>query len=190
VQTLTMAGKGMLSMQGQQVPVTVEVKEIRGKAMREDIDMGGMALRQVIGNGKAYIQQGDMRKDMPPEMKLEMEKAQFRDPNFIVLNALQPGVKVRGLKPTAEGGVSYDTLEVISTEGDVYKLLLDPKSHQVVKMWYAAEAKQVHDDLGDYRIVDGISWPFKFKHEAGGQQVDIQYDKVTVNPKLSPDLFQ
>ena len=34
----------------------------------------------------------------------EMEKALFRDPNFIVVNALQPGVKVRGLqadRPTA-----------------------------------------------------------------------------------------
>ncbi|HEX9101239.1 MAG TPA: pitrilysin family protein, partial [Polyangia bacterium] len=190
VQTLAMSGKGMLSMQGQQVPVSVEVKEIRGKAMREDIDMGGMQLRQVMANGKAYVQQGDMRKDMPPEMRLEMEKAQFRDPNFIVLNATQSGVKVRGLKPTADGGVSYDTLEVISPEGDVYKLLLDPKTHQVAKMEYAAEQHQVHDNLGDYRIVDGVSFPFKFKHEAGGQQVDLQYDKVTVNPKLPNDLFQ
>jgi len=191
VQTLQMAGKGMLSMQGQQVPVSVELKEIRGKAMREDIDMGGMTLRQVVANGKAYIQQGDMRKDMPPEMKLEMEKAQFRDPNFIVLNAAtQQGVKLRGLKPTAEGAISYDTLEVISPEGDVYTLLLDPKTHQIAKMLYSAEQRTNHDELGDYRVVDGVSFPFKFKHEAGGQQVDIQYDKVTVNPKLTPDLFQ
>ncbi|MCU1278917.1 MAG: peptidase domain protein, partial [bacterium] len=190
VQTLAMVGKGTLSMQGQQVPVAVEMKEIRGKASRTDIDMGGMQIRQVIANGKAYVQQGDMRKDMPPEMKLEMQKQQFYDPNFIVLNALQPGVKVRGLAPTAESGVSYDTLEVISQDGDVYKLLMDQKTHQLVKMQYAAEQRQVHDDFGDYRVVDGISFPFKFKHEAGGQQIDIQYDKVSVNPKLSPDLFQ
>ncbi|HWE29256.1 MAG TPA: pitrilysin family protein, partial [Polyangia bacterium] len=190
VQTLAMTGKGMLSMQGQKVPVAVEVREIRGKAVREDIDMGGMQLRQVMANGKAYIQQGEMRKDMPPEMKLEMEKAQFRDPNFIVLNATQPGVKVRGLSPTADGGVSYDTLEIISPEGDVYKLLLDGKTHQVAKMQYAAEQRQVRDDLGDYRIVDGVSFPFKLKHDAGAQEVDIQYDKVTVNPKLTADLFQ
>ena len=44
-----MTGKGMLSMQGQQLPVSVELKEIRGKALREDIDMGGMQLRQVVG---------------------------------------------------------------------------------------------------------------------------------------------
>jgi hypothetical protein len=149
-----------------------------------------MVLRQVMANGKAYIQQGEMRKDMPPDMKLEMEKAQFRDPNFIVLNATQPGVKVRGLKSTLDGGVAYDTLEIISPDGDVYKVLLDPKSHQLAKMQYAAEQRQVHDDLGDYRVVDGVSFPFKFKHEAGGQQVDIQYDKVTVNPKLGADLFQ
>ena len=190
VQTLAMTGKGMLSMQGQQVPVSVEVKEIRGKAMREDIDMGGMQIRQVMANGKAYIQQGEMRKDMPPEMKLEMEKSQFRDPNFILLNATMPGAKVRGVTPTAEGGVSYDTMEIISPDGDVYKLLLDPKTHQVARMEYAAEQKEVHDTLGDYRVVDGVSFPFKFKHEAGGQEVDIQYDKVTVNPKLSADLFQ
>ena len=103
VQTLTMTGKGMLSMQGQQVPVTVEVKEIRGKAMREDIDMGGDAgaagHRQRQG---ATSQQGDTRKDMPPEMKLEMEKAQFRDPNFIVLNAHAAGRQ--GARAQADGG--------------------------------------------------------------------------------------
>ena len=133
VQTLAMTGKGMLSMQGQQMPVSVEIREIRGKATREDIDMGGMQVRQVLANGKAYVQQGEMHKDMPPDMKLEMEKARFRDPNFIVLNATQPGVKLRGLGPTADGGVSYDTLEVISPEGDVYKLLLDPKTHQIAQ---------------------------------------------------------
>ncbi len=172
------------------MPVAVEVREIRGKATREDIDMGGMQLRQVIANGKAYVQQGEMRKDMPPEMKLEMEKAQFRDPNFIVLNATKPGVKLRGLTPTAAGGVSYDTLEVISPDGDVYKLLLDPKTHHIAKMQYAAEQHEVHDELSDYRIIDGVAFPFRFKHEAGPQKVEIQYDKVTVNPKLSPDLFQ
>jgi len=151
---------------------------------------GGMLIRQVMANGKAYIQQGEMRKDMPPEMKLEMEKSQFRDPNFILLNATMPGAKVRGVRPTAEGGVSYDTMEIISPDGDVYKVLLDPKTHQVARMEYAAEQKEVHDTLGDYRVVDGVSFPFKFKHEAGGQEVDIQYDKVTVNPKLSADLFQ
>ena len=45
-------------------------------------------------------------------------------------------------------------------------------------------------NLGDYRIVEGVSFPFKFKHDAGGQEVDIQYDKVTINPKLGNDLFQ
>ena len=48
----------------------------------------------------------------------------------------------------------------------------------------------MQDALGDYRIVDGVTFPFKFKHEAGTQEIDIQYDKMTVNPKLPSDLFQ
>ena len=190
VQSLALTGKGTLSMQGQQVPVTVETRELRGKAMREDIDMGGMQISQVFADGKGYLKQGDKRMDMPPEMALEMQKAAFRDPNFIVLNALQPNAKLRGLLPVSDGGVSYDQLEVIAPDGDMFHLLLDPKTHQVVKMQYAAEGKQVHDELGDYRVVDGISWPFKFKHESGPQKVEIAYDKIVVNPKLAPDTFK
>jgi hypothetical protein len=127
--------------------------------------------------------------DMPADKKLEMEKEEFRDPNFIVLNALEPGAKVRGLKPISDGGVSYDALEVMSPEGDVYTLLLDPKSHQLTKLQYAAEQQQIRDELGDYRVIDGISFPFKLKHEAGPQKVEIEYDKIVVNPKIASDAF-
>jgi zinc protease len=190
VLTLSSTGKGMLSIQGQQVPVTVELHQIRGKAMREDIDMGGIPVRQVFVDGKGYLQKGEQRTDMPPDMKLEMQKAEFRDPNFIVLNATMPGAKVRGLRPTSDGGVSYDTLEVISPDGDVYRLLLDPKSHQIAKMQYAAEAKQVRDELGDYRVVDGVAFPFKLKHDAGDRKVELEYDKIVVNPKIAADTFK
>ena len=190
VQTLELTGKGMLAMQGQQMPISVNVREIRNKALREDIDMGGMQVRQVVANGKAFVMQGSMRKDLPPDATAEMLKAPFHDPNFILFNALQPGSKVRGLNPTAEDGVSYDTVQVISPEGDLVTLLLDPKTHHVTKMRYLEEQKQANDNLGDYRIVDGVSFPFKLKHEVGGQLLEMQYDKVTVNPKLTPDLFQ
>jgi len=189
VQTLQITGKGMLSMQGQQMPASTEIRSIRGKAVREDIDVGGIPVRVVVANGKAYMMQGNNRSDVPPDKKMEFEKLLFHDHNFILLNALQPGVKLRGLKPTADGGVSYDTLEVISPDGDVYTLLLDPKTHQLAKMQYIEEQSQTRDELGDYRVVDGVSFPFKYKHESGGRTVDLQYDKITVNPKLTPDVF-
>lgn len=190
VQSLTMTGKGTLSMQGQQVPVNVETKEIRGKATREDIDMGGMDVTQVFADGKGFVKQGDRRMDMPPEMALEMQKAIFRDPNFIVLNATAPNAKVRGGMPTTEDGVTYDNLQIISPDGDVTTLLLDPKTHLVARMRYASEGGQVHDELGDYRIIDGVQFPFKFKHDNGQQKVEIDYDKIVINPKLSADTFK
>ena len=69
-------------------------------------------------------------------------------------------------------------------------MLLDPKSHLLAQLRYLEEQKQTHDYLGDYRVVDGVSFPFKLQHESGGQKVEIQYDKITVNPSLSPDLFK
>lgn len=190
VQTLMLTGKGMLSMQGQQVPVHVDSKEIRGKAMREELDMGGMVVTQVFADGKGFVRQGERSMDMPPEMVQEMEKASFRDPNFIVLNATGPKVKLRGLKPTKVGDKTYDAFEVISPAGDVTRLLLDPKTHLLARLEYDTEHGPVHDEVGDYKVVGGVPFPFKMVHEAGNQRSEIEYDKIVVNPKLSPDTFK
>ena len=137
------------------------------------------------------MQQGDKRMDMPPDMKLEMEKAQFRDPNFIVLNALQPGAKLRGLPQTTDGGVTYDTLEVISPEGDVYKLLLD-RQDASGRQDAATSRSRSRRTTSSATTASSTACRSRSSSSTttGGQQVDIQYDKVTVNPKLANDLFQ
>ena len=177
-------------MQGQQLPVSIDLKEIRGKASREDMDMGGMQVRLVVGNGKAYVQQGDMRKDAPPEMRAELQKALFRDPNFIVINALAAGREAARAQADDRRRRQLRHARDPLARGRPYTLLLDPKTHQLAKLRYIEEQQQTRDDLGDYRIIDGVSFPFKLKHESGGKKVEIQYDKITVNPKLAPDLFQ
>jgi hypothetical protein len=150
-----------------------------------------MRMVQVYVPGKrAFLRQGDKQMDMPAEMKAEMERAQFRDPLFILPHALGAGVKVRGIRPVTEGGVTYDAFEVVSPGKDVTRVLLDPKSHLVVRLLYSAEGKQVRDELGDYRAVEGVQLPFRAKHDTGEEKLDLGYEKIELNPKLAPDLFQ
>jgi hypothetical protein len=48
----------------------------------------------------------------------------------------------------------------------------------------------LRDELGDYRTVEGVQLPFRAKHDTGEEKLDLGYDKIELNPKLAPDLFQ
>jgi hypothetical protein len=185
VRTLSATGKGNIERGGQKSPINVELKSIRGRAVREDVDLNGVLIKQVIIDGGGYVQQADRRIDLPPEML----KVIFRDPNFIALNALQPRARVRGKPQTALDSVTYDLVEVISPEGDLYKLYFDLKTHYLVRMRYLIDGRATIDDLSDYRVIDGVAFPFKLLHYAD-QKIDIAYDKIVVNPKLVPETFQ
>jgi hypothetical protein len=127
---------------------------------------------------------------MPVDQKAEMERSMFRDANFILVHALQSPAKVRGIRPVTENGTTYDAFEVVSPNNDITRVLLDPKTHQIARILYVADGHQVREEYGDYRILDGVSFPFHVKEDAGEQLIDVSYDKVTVNPPLGADLFQ
>ena len=70
----------------------------------------------------------------------------------------------------------------------IQKFLSQPFS--VAQVFTGTEGKQVHDELGDYRILDGVSLPFKLKHDTGSDKMEIVYDKIEVNPDLPESLFE
>jgi zinc protease len=190
VQTLDMQGKGELSSLGQRMNVSFELRQVRDQSLREDIDMGGMRLSSVFSGDKGILRQGDRVMAMPPEAADEKRKALFRDPNFILLHATQPNARVRGLKPVSDGGTTYDILEVLSPENDVTRLWLDQKTHLITRLTFTSDGKEVRDEFSDYRPVQGVMFAFKTRHNAGTELVEIAFDKIEVNVKLSPDLFK
>jgi hypothetical protein len=182
---------GTWSAQGQTSNANVQIRLIRGQAIRQDMDLGGQPIALVFADGKGVIHSGVRVMLMPPDAAAEMRKSLFRDEKFIVYNAAtDPNARVRGLKPEAAGGVTYDIVEVISPENDITRLWLDQKTHLVARMTYTEDGKPVTDELGDYRVVEGIKFPFATKHEAEIQKVEVSYKSIDVNPKLSPDLFK
>lgn len=189
VKSLDLTGKGTMTAQGQSMPVALEIRELVG-TVREDLEMGPMRMTQVYSPSRSFVRQGDKEIVMPPDMKAEMQKAMFRDPNFILTNALLPNTKLRGSRSIGIGNVSFDVFDVISPDNDVTRVLLDPKTHQIARLVYVSEGKEVHDELGDYRIQEGVSFPFKLKHDTGSEKLDIVYDKVEVNPTLPQSLFE
>jgi hypothetical protein len=152
--------------------------------------MGQLKVVQVFADGKAWVKQGDRKMDMPPPVAAQLQKNLWRDPNFILSNASQPGTKVRALPGVTDAGVQYDALAIIAPDGDVTKLWLDIKTHLIARLVYSDGGKETRDVLGDYKAEAGVHFPRKWTHSGDGQTIEVTYDNVKVNPALPADLFK
>ena len=161
-----------------------------GKASREELSIGPMKMVQVFADGKGFMKQGDKVQDLPPEMAAAMQKSLWRDPNFILLHAAEPGAQVRALKAVVDKGVRYDVLEVIAPDGEPTRVLLDGKTHLIARLQYKEDEKEAADELGDYKPEGGVAFPRKTTRTgAGGARLEIAYEKIELNRGLKPALF-
>jgi hypothetical protein len=179
-----------MTMQGQTLSVTLSEFVVPGRASREELSVGPVKMVQVFADGKGFMKQGDVVRDLPPEMTSAMQKGLWRDPNFILLHAGQPGASVRGLKPLSEKGVRYDVLEVTSPDGELTRILLDAKTHLIARLMYREDEKDSADELADYKPEGGVAFARKTTRTgAGGARLEISYDKIELNPGLEPKIF-
>jgi zinc protease len=187
---IQMAGKGTMTMRGQTMPITVEEYQLPGKAARQDISMGPMKMQQIFADGKAWMKQGDKVMELPSQVADAMKKGLMRDPNFILRYVMEGKLKPRGLPQVTDGGVKYDALELISAEGEKTQVLLDPKTHFIVRFDYKEEGKETQLKFDDYRKEGTYVVPHKIQQTGEGGVMEVTYDKVTINPNLPPATFK
>jgi hypothetical protein len=189
MKTLEVEGRGSMSMQGQSLPIFFHAWYLPGKSMRQDISLGPGTVSQVLADGKAFIKQGPQTQDLPPKMAASMKKDLWRDGNFVLWNASQAGVKVRALPAVTDGKLKFDALAVVSPEGDLTKLLLDPQTHLISRVLYGDDGKEARDDYFDYKPEAGIQFSRKQTHTGGDQKFEMEVEKVKVNKDLPKDAF-
>jgi zinc protease len=190
VKGISMAGKGTMSMRGQTMNITVEEYQVPGKSARQDISLGQMKTQQILSDGKAWVKQGDHVMELPSEATAQMQKGMLRDPNFILLYAHEGKLKARALPSISDGGVKYDALELIDSDGGKTQVLLDPKTHFIARFQYDEQGKSAQQSFGDYRKEGGIAVPHQMRQSGEGGDINITYDKVTINPELPATTFK
>lgn len=190
VKDLTMSGKGTMTMQGQTLPIAIQEFLLPGKAARQELALGPGKVIQVYADGNAFMREGARVVDLPPQAAISMRRGLWRDPNFILLHATQPGAKVRGLPPVTEGATTLEAMVVISPAGDQTTVYLDPKTKHIVKLVYTDDGKETRDELADYRAAGGILFPHKLTHVGANEKVDVSYEKIEVNKGLGAELFK
>ena len=194
VKYLVLSGHGTMTVGSKQVPVTIEERYLPPSAVRVEMKLGNQALVQVLGPTRSYIENGNQRQELPAPLLAEMRKAYWREPHFVVSNAHRPEVKVALAPALKRQNGELQVLDVTSPTGELVQLVVEPESRDVVEIRYTEGGKPGVDVLSDYRPVEGgggLRAPFHaVRKTAGGDVLDIVYDKILVGENPDPKQFE
>ncbi len=132
--------------------------------------------------------------DLPASQKEEALKELKRDPLFVAQHGDDPKFTFSAGGSQKVGEVEAKILDV-NADGAEVRWFIDPQTGRILRisaraMWMAGPGEQVID-FADWKVVQGISVPFKAKITRGGVWgSSVEIKEFEINPKVDPKLFE
>jgi hypothetical protein len=177
-----------MTMGTQNLQIGMEAYFTPGHGQHVDISLGPQEMTQVYIDGKAWIVAGGVSRDMPNDAAASMKADLWRNPNLILWNAAQPGVRIRKLPSVVEGKSHYDVIQVSSADAGPTKLFLDDKTHSLVRIVYEEDSKIATIELSRYKRDNGIDFA-RHVIQSDEQRLEYSIDKIEINKGVPKDTF-
>lgn len=194
VKSLRMTGK-MVMGQGMEAPMTIETS--RPNKLRVEFTFQGMVGVQAFDGAKGWAVMPFMGKTEPEELPAEQveqmkEQADIDGP---LVDYKDKGSTLEYLGKGDLEGTPVEKLKLTKKNGDVVTYFIDAESYLVLKQ--AAKismmGQQVEGEtiLGDYKQVDGITFPFSMESKPIGAPsgMVMSFEKIEVNPEFAAGRF-
>jgi zinc protease len=178
-------------------PVDVTRAFVLPDKMRIDatIEISGKKMPVIVAvEGKAGWQQQPDRsgapviEDLRPEDLGAVDFERWREPELILLRALEPGAKITpGADDTIDGkpqAVVHLAAPIVGIDVTVF---IDKKSKMISRLGFSGANET--DDFSDYHEVSGVQVAFKRKSTSGGRTTELTLSKFEVDPKLDASVF-
>jgi outer membrane lipoprotein-sorting protein len=192
VKSLRMTGK---MVPGPDVEAAFTTELARPNKVRTEVTFRGQSRIQVFNGQSAWLALGNGEPQAVPaeEVKSVEQQADFDGP-LVDFQAKGNRIELAGKEDVA-GKPAYN-LKVTKKNGDVETHSLDAETFLEVKVagksTVRGEPVEGETTLGDYRKVDGLTYPFsvhsKQKGAPGGMA--ITFSKIEVNPDLPASRFE
>lgn len=192
VKAYRVEGSVFSAMRHEEVPTTrVFARPDRFKSL---IDYpGGIEARIVDGHRGWRMSHGVPLREVEGPMLLAMELQAARSDLPWLLAEREADFRV--IEPRREDGEMLPGLEVALGEGLVLRVWTHPRTHLVVVSQGALRTGEAftyfENFFSDFRVVDGVKFPFHEENFASGTQTGVTTVKrIVVNPKLGPGEFR
>jgi zinc protease len=194
VRSMALKASGTIRSGGQEIQAGLQRRYLAPDKLRLDLDLripGGSAQVSTVLNGKqAWSKQPSGVVELPPEGVEELHKQVWRDQEFVLLRAAEPGVRLASLGQQTRDGATFDVLRVTRPDGLMVDLFLDPRTHLVRQVSYEeAPGRVTVERLDEYRAVDGLQVPHHRVTRSVDADLDVRIESVTINGTIAPDVF-
>jgi zinc protease len=161
--------------------------------MRVEAELPGVQLVQVYTDGSGWMQDPAGTRDAPSEMLAEFSAAMKRDVRTLLLGAARGTLRATVLPEEGSEGRVLKVLELSGDDLSPVRLYVDAQSGAIAKIAYETRSpgpRLTEEVFSDYRMVDGVSIPFKATMRRGGVPlVERQITAVELNPDIKPEVF-
>ncbi len=191
VKDIKTVSKGMLSMQGQQIPLTItEMKKAPNKLKTVTEGMGMVFSKQVFDGTKGYTEQGGKRSDMDAETVADVkEEADI----YADLHADKLGIKrtLKGMDKVNDADVYV--VEAVNAKGKKTTEYYDAKTALLVRKVESDEQGNSQTaDYSNYKEVtggNGYKMPHSIKLLVGGMTISANVESAEVNKNIADTEF-
>lgn len=186
------------------VPREIEKVFVFPDRLWEEVVMPGSKMSVGISSVAAFINLPTVKDDsikmpkgpvdLPASQKEETLRELKSDPLFVAQHGHDPKFTFSAGGSQKVGEVEAKILDV-NADGVVVRWLIDPHTGQILRisghvLWTGGPGEQVID-LDDWKIVQGISVPFKATIAHGGQPSGwVEIKEFEINPRVDPKLFE
>ncbi|WP_128546083.1 outer membrane lipoprotein-sorting protein [Larkinella soli] len=187
-------------MQVMGTEVTQTATAVHQKALRQDINAGGMTMTQVVEGDKGWGINPMMGQNEPTPTPDEQVKlmADQMDLTGSLFNFKNKGNTVELVGKEALGTADTYKLKVTKKNGGVEMVNLDAKSFLPLRVVVTAkvQGQDFRQEMtnSNFQQVDGITFPFamEVKNDAipGGGPIMVTVSKVEVNPTIDETIFK
>jgi zinc protease len=147
-----------------------------------------MKMEQILAGKRAAMIANGQKRALPPHQRASLRAALFRQPAFVLLNALQKGVKLRPSKK----GLSDDRVgvEVYPAKSRPLRLVFDKKTMRLIELDHRSRSGVWRiSKLSDYKRVGKLWLPHTAASGVGKRTQSLVSEKVEINPRLDKSLF-
>jgi outer membrane lipoprotein-sorting protein len=195
VQSARMTGKMVMTGQGIEAPITMELS--RPNKMRMEFTIQGMTGIQAYDGKSGWSVMPFMGKTEPEAMSDEdMRQAEDQaDMDGMLVDYKEKGHQVELIgKEDVEGTPAYK-LKVTKKNGDVVNVYIDAESYMDIKESGKVKARgqeiESQTTFGDFKKVDGLIFPYSIEQKPQGAPAGmvIAISKIEVNPTVDASRF-
>lgn len=177
------------SVQG--MNVTMMIYQKAPNKMKQELDAGVMKQDVYFNGQKGVMAVGENSQDITGDALEAMKYETLIHPLFII-DSIKVDSKLAGVEKV-NGKEAYK-VELSLPNGKTWLEYFDTNSFLKVK-----DSKQVtvpqgtftrETEYSDYRMVDGVMYPYKLKQTVGQQQLEFNVSSIKVNTGLKDDKFE